>query len=641
VQGHADHIESADRRRIGNSPGGIPPPPGCSNSPLDVSGLAGIFNLDGRAADLGVLGRMLAAAAHRGPDGIGHHLDGPISLGSAVLCTTPESLRETQPLYDDLGGLAITMDGRVDNRDELKAALGATLRTETDAELVLRAYQRWGEESPRRILGDFAYVIWDSRARRLFCARDHLGLRPFYYFTDGRVFLWASELQQLFRHPSVPRRPNEGMIAEYLANQITSLEETLYQGILRLPPAHFLVVEPSGLRTQRYWDIDPSHQVRYKTDREYADHFRHAFKEAVRCRLRSQGPVAAELSGGIDSSCVVGMCQRLFHDGSVSDLGFETFSLVFPELPCDETSYLRQVVTFWGLSSSELPVLPDPEWYPECARRYLDLPDHPNCHMSDFPAALAERKGFRVILTGLGGDDWYDPLLQQSRTRRALRRLRSQPHLATVGSLLTDFVHMLRRRIRKSSDPLAPWIPDAFARRTRLAERVRRQPPDGLFASPAQKNLYSRLTSASLVHFLEMVERASARVGVEHRHPFHDRRLIELALALPPDQLQRRGQSKFILRQAMKGLVPDPILQRHTKAEFSAVGAQEYESDTIAPIFHSSRIAEQGWIDQARVTAMYREFMEKWNQGQKDCLPHVWPLDMFLGIELWFRAAFR
>jgi len=606
-----------------------------------MSGLTGICNLDGRVGDPAFIERMLGVIAHRGPDGIGHHLDGPISLGSAVLCTTPESLRETQPFYDDLGGFAITLDGRVDNRDELKYALGAALRTDTDAELVLRAYQRWGEESPRHILGDFAYVIWDSNARRLFCARDHLGLRPFYYFTDGRVFLWASEPRALFEHPAVPKRPNEGMVAEHLAGDLTNLDETLYEGILRLPPAHFLVVEPSGLRKKRYWHIDPSYQVRYKTDREYLDHFSHTFKETVRCRLRSQAPVAAELSGGIDSSCVVGMCQSLFHDGSVSDLGFETLSLVFPDLPCDETSYLRQIVTFWNLSSNEVPVLPDPEWYPECASRYLDLPDQPNFHMSDFPAVLAQRKGFRVILTGLGGDDWLTGSLGQSRVGRALRRLRSQPSAATVGSLLADGMHLLRRRIiPKFSAPIAPWIPDAFARRTCLADRVRRQPPDGLFASRAQRDLHARLTNALRIHFLEMKERASARVGVEHRHPFHDRRLIELALALPPEQLWRGDQPKFVLRQAMKGLVPDAILQRRTKAEFSAASAQVYESDRIAPLFHSSRIAEQGWIDQARVTAMYRESVEKWNQGQKDYLPHILPLNMFLGVELWFRAAF-
>jgi asparagine synthase (glutamine-hydrolysing) len=605
-----------------------------------MSGIAGIFNLDGRPADSRILRRMLEVIAHRGPNGIGQHTDGAIGLGSAVLHSTAGSRGETQPVYDDPSGLAITLDGRIDNRDELKSELRATLRTDTDAELVLGAYQRWGEESPRHILGDFAYVIRDSNARRLFCARDHLGLRPFYYFTDGRVFLWASEPRALFEHPAVPKRPNEGMVAEHLAGQITSLEETLYQGILRLPRAHFLVVEPRGLRKKRYWDIDLSHQVRYKTDREYADHFSHTFKEAVRCRMCSQGPVAAELSGGIDSSCIVGMCQSLFHDGSVPNLGFETLSLVFPDLPCDETSYLRQMVAFWNLSSNEVPVLPDAEWYSECASRYLDLPDHPNCHMSDFPAALAQRKGFRVILTGLGGDDWFDPLVQQSRTRRALRRLCAQPSPATVGSLLGDGVNMLRRRLGKPSDHPAPWIPDAFASRTCLADRIRRQPPDGLFASPVQKKLYVRLTNATLSHFLEMKERASARAGMEHRHPFHDRRLIELALALPPDQLRRGDQPKFVLRQAMKGLVPDAILQRRTKAEFSAVFAQVYESDKMAPLFHSSRIAEQGWIDQARVTAMYREFMQTWNQGQKDFLPHGWPLGMFLGIELWFRAAF-
>ena len=150
-----------------------------------MSGIAGIFNLDGRPADSRILRRMLEVIAHRGPTGIGQHTDGAIGLGSAVLHSTAGSRGETQPVYDDPSGLAITLDGRIDNRDELKSELRATLRTDTDAELVLGAYQRWGEESPRHILGDFAYVIRDSNARRLFCARDHLGLRPFYYFTDG------------------------------------------------------------------------------------------------------------------------------------------------------------------------------------------------------------------------------------------------------------------------------------------------------------------------------------------------------------------------------------------------------------------------------------------------------------------------
>jgi len=137
-----------------------------------------------------------------------------------------------------------------------------------------------------------------------------------------------------------------------------------------------------------------------------------------------------------------------------------------------------------------------------------------------------------------------------------------------------------------------------------------------------------------------MEDRAAARCGIEARHPFHDRRLIELTLALPPDQFLRLGQNKFILRQAMKGLLPEPVLQRSTKAEFSHTSAQLYECDALSSVFHSARIARNGWIDQHCVAEMFRESMERWKHSQND-LPHVWPLDSVLGIELWFRAAFR
>jgi len=610
-----------------------------------MSGFAGIYNLDGRPADSALLVSMLEAIAHRGPDGLGHRSDGPVSLGSAVLCTTPESLHEREPFYDHSSGLSIVMDGRVDNRDALNAELGASSHTATDPEIVLRAYQRWAEDSPRRILGDFAYAIWDPRARRLFCARDHFGIRPFHYFTDGHVFLWASEPHQLFHHSAVPKRPNEGMIAEYLSDNLTSFEETLYEDVLRLPPAHFLSVSPGGLRKQRYWDIDPRREIRYKTDREYADHFHSVFKETVRCRLRSHRPIAAELSGGVDSSSVVGMCRHLFHDGAAPGLGFETLSLVYPGLGCDETPYQRQVVEFCNLKSNQLPFTTDPLWYPACASRYLDIPDHPNFHMSDGLAVLAQQQGIRVVLTGQGGDHWFTFWPPESRFRRAYNRLRSQPNLATVGALSRGCLAMLCRRALASRHPTPRhptprWIPDDFALRTRLRDRLRKPPLEFSFRSRAQKAMYAALADAFQVHFQELQDRACARYQVEHRHPFHDRRIIEFALALPEDQISRNGQTKFILRQAMKGLVPEPVLQRTTKAEFSAASALVFESETIAPLFHSSLIAAQGWIDQQQVSTMYCDSMAKWRRSRNEPLPRVWPLSMVLGIELWFRAAF-
>jgi len=570
---------------------------------------------------------MISAIAHRGPDGVGYHTRGPVALGFALLATAPDDLRRSQPLQDDLSGLVLVFDGRVDNRDEIRAALGRTSRTDTDAELVLHAFQRWGEDSPGRLVGDFSYVVWNPNKRTLFCARDQLGVRPLVYYTDGTVFLCASELHQLFQHPSVPRRPNLGMIAEELSTKFASREDTLYRDISRLAPGHWLVVSPLGVRKKRYWALDLSRQVRCRTDRDYADEFFSTFREAVRCRLYSHGPVAAELSGGIDSSCVVGMCQHLFREGTASADGFETISLVFPGLPADETRWFRQVVDFWNLKSNEVLPQPDPAWFANCAKLYLDLPDSPN-GSPDLCSIVAHQKGFRVVLTGTGGDEWWGhPVVPPGRFRRAVHRLRAQPNVRGVRSVWRDFIGMARRA-RRSDARAMPWIPDAFVSSSGLSRRLARLGRNRVFADSLRTLC------------LEMRDRSSARCGVETRHPFHDRRLVEFAAALPPEQSQRCGLNKFLVRQAMKGLVPEPILQRSTKAEFSHTVAQVYECEDIAAVFRSMHIAALGWIDQGCLAAMFDEFLHQWHHGQKDCLPDAWPLVMAFGIELWFRAAF-
>ena len=177
-----------------------------------MSGIAGIFNLDGRPVDRELLGRMTDVIAYRGPDRGGIWSDGPVGLGHRMLCTTPESLRETQPLRDERADLCLVLDGRVDNRDELRGALlarGARPRDDTDAELVLRAYEVWGEECPKHIIGDFAFAVWDGRRRQLFCARDAIGVRPFFYHLNGQTFMFGTEVRQFFEDPTVRRRPNE------------------------------------------------------------------------------------------------------------------------------------------------------------------------------------------------------------------------------------------------------------------------------------------------------------------------------------------------------------------------------------------------------------------------------------------------
>lgn len=626
-----------------------------------MSGLVGVYHLDGRPVDVALLRRMTAVIAHRGPDGAGHWIDGPVGLGHAALRATPESLRETQPLADETGALCLALDGRVDNRDELAAALkaeGARLRDDTDAELVLRAYERWEERCPERILGDFAFVIWDRRHRRLFCARDPLGLKPFYYHTDGRTFRWASEPRPLFEDTTVAREPNEGMIGEYLADEITSRNETLYRDVYRLPPAHLLLVGPGGVRIRRYWDVDPARTIRYRTDAEYAEHLAVVFREAVRCRLRSRGPVGVALSGGLDSSAVLGVAQSLVREGAVADAGLEAFSMRFPGLPCDEGGYIEDVLRMWGVKSHAVRVpAADAACYAEQARRYHDFPDYPNGAVADPLKALAREQGVRVLLTGFGGDEWLSghvyhtaDLLRRFRVLGAIRQTRLDSRVDGIvlpalpvlrlglWPLLPDAARLrIRRALGRARAP--GWIDGGFARRIRLTERLD-PPADRRFPTVAQEQIYRIATGGTQVHGDEIEERATSRFGIEQRHPFNDRRVLEFALAIPEEQRWRGDQPKFLLRQAMRAILPQTVRQRATKAEFSVLFVKALQAQGGGRLFEALATAPLGWLDLAHVRRMYRRMAELYARGDERYTRFVGPLWMIFGIDLWFKTVF-
>src|SRR5215470_13274742 len=195
-----------------------------------MSGISGLLALDGGEADASSLRRMTAALAHRGRDGQATWQSAPIAMGHQAFWTTPEARHEIQPWRHPSGHVVVTLDGRIDNRRELHDALAARgwpPRAGHDAELVLRAYECWGEDFARELVGDFAVAIWDAPARRLVCARDPLGVKPFYYYSDGRSFRWSSESQAILADPAVPRRPHEGMVAEMLSGHLVSSTETL------------------------------------------------------------------------------------------------------------------------------------------------------------------------------------------------------------------------------------------------------------------------------------------------------------------------------------------------------------------------------------------------------------------------------
>ena len=237
-----------------------------------MSAIAGIIHFDGMHVPPGQVEKMTAAMAYRGPDGIRHWTKDSVALGQCMLHTTKESLEESQPLTNEDESLVLVMDGRVDNWEELRKDLlarNAVLRDRSDAELVLRAYELWGRECLQRIDGDFALVIWDARRQVAFCARDRMGNKPFNYHWNGKTLVFASELHAILALPWVSQTLNEGVLAEFLAAEWYSRDETMWNGVMRLVAAHCMQVGNGGPGIERYWEPDLWGILPYSKDEEY------------------------------------------------------------------------------------------------------------------------------------------------------------------------------------------------------------------------------------------------------------------------------------------------------------------------------------------------------------------------------------
>ena len=621
-----------------------------------MGGFAVIYTLDGRPADRAMFERMLSAIAHRGPDGCGRWIEGPLAMGYQMFHTTPEAVREAQPLADPSGRYRMVFDGRVDNREELAGAIraqGVALRDDTDAELALRAYEGFGADAPRRIIGDFALVIWDALKRELFCARDPIGIRPFHYFCDGRTFIAATELQQIFADPSVSHEADEGVVGEYLAGTLKGREDTLFRHVKRLPAAHRMTVGVNGVSTRAYFELEQHKTIRYRDDAEYAEHFREIFGEAVRCRMRTIGGLGAHLSGGLDSTSVVGMASWLRREGKVAEAPFETFSLLFDHPELDERAYIFETVEMLGLTANyPEPVPVDLPMCVEAVRRYRDFTEYPNGGMWNRVWPAARARGIRVLLSGTGSDEWlsgsphaYADLLRTGQWRKlghSVREDSSRMPKAGDRNAMDFFLRhalwpLMPLAVRKfarglRSEPIVPeFISPEFARRIGLADRMQSEPRRPRGMTFGQFVLYESFNSGWVAHGVDIFDRSTARFGVEERHPFHDRRLYEFLMAIPDEQRARDFRRKYILRNAMRGLAPEAVLARRDKADFSILFIEALERMGGEQLFNSMALEAAGWINRAKFQQAYRARSANYIES------NIWPLWTVFALELWYR----
>ena len=279
---------------------------------LSMSSITGILYRDRRLINQETILKMNNSLSHRGPDGSAFWNIGSVAIGHQMLYTTKESLHEILPFYDDKTDLAITADARIDNRHDLAIELDIVDDENiSDSYFILKSYEKWGELCPKHLLGDFAFAIWDNNENKLFCARDHMGVKPFYYYLNENIFIFSTEIKALFTLSEVPKELNEKKLALYLNRDILDKELTFYKDIKSLPGAHKLIITSENFVNEIYWKLDPNFNLKMDTEEDYANAFRELFAEAVKCRLRSHYPIGFELSGGLDSSSIVCMAKKI------------------------------------------------------------------------------------------------------------------------------------------------------------------------------------------------------------------------------------------------------------------------------------------------------------------------------------------
>jgi asparagine synthase (glutamine-hydrolysing) len=619
-----------------------------------MSAIAGLIQFDGAPVDPVTIRRIAARLRLRAPDRVSSWIGDSAALFHATVAVTPGSETEQQPIVGKQSGLVITFDGRLDNRDELIDQL-ALDRGCTDAAVVLAAAETWGDGTASRLLGDFALAAWNPRTRRLMCARDITGVRTLHYRVGAGWIAFASALDVVVAGIAPLPAINEGMAAEYLASFIVSQRDTLFQDVFRLPAAHCLTASSAGRSLERYWTPDPKHTVRYAGDAQFEEHLRDLMQHSVACRLRTPRPVAVMLSGGIDSSAVTAVAASLVRERAAAATGIETLSLSV-EGAGDERHYFEQVCAHCRVPSHRINEQPprSGQFFEEISLD-LDAQIYPHSPTVDRLRARARELGARVLLTGMGGDDWlgtspaaYADLVKQGAVVALGRRLRADAASADflgwrdtirlgLWPLVPPAIQQLTRRVLGRGRAPA-WIAPAFASHAALDERLSAFRPELRFPSYEIEDMWFLGTVGMTVHASETVTRGGDRFGIEHWHPYRDRRIIEFGLGLPPEQLWRDGRPKDLLRRAMAPLVPAQVATRTTSpaADHTFMHAIEAELERAAS--RPLEVVRRGWVDAQRVAALEQDTRAHFNSGRPGFASGARILWGILAVNLWLEA---
>ncbi len=640
-----------------------------------MCGIAGLYAPDARAPERGELERMIAALHHRGPDGRGYFVDGPVGLAHARLSII-DLAGGAQPIHNEDASVQVVFNGEIFNYLELRASLeraGHRFYTHSDTEVIVHLYEMHGEGFVEHLNGQFAIALWDAKTRSLVLARDRAGIRPLFYTEARGRLAFASEVKALFALPEVERRLDPQALGELFTYWAPLETHSAYARVQALAPGHVLVARGAERRLRRYWDwsFDRVDSAAVRPLADCIEEARALLIDAVRLQLRADVPVGAYLSGGLDSSAITSLIRHY------TDTPLRTFSLTFEDAEFDESAHQRSLVRFLGTDHTALRcrkrdiarLFPRAIWHAET----------PIVRTAPAPlmllSACVRAQGYKVVLTGEGADEifaGYD-LFKEARIRRFWARQpqstwrprlldRLYPYLAHSPAAVRAFTqrffgegldqaqapwfgHLPRwnttRRIWQFFSPALREVLGASAPEAAIAPTL----PDRIAGwTPLGRDQYVEAHTLLSGYLLSAQgDRMAMASSIEARFPFLDHRLIEFANRLPPEYKMMGLNEKFILKQAMAGLLPEDVRTRGKQPyrspdslSFFVDGAPA--ADYVAELMSESRIAAAGYFEPVAVRKLYEKCRAGRAIGFADNMAFVGVLSTMLADALLVRG---
>jgi asparagine synthase (glutamine-hydrolysing) len=626
-----------------------------------INGIA-FSSRSGRRVEAGLLTRMRDCLTHRGPDDSGLYAQGRVGLGHRRLSIVDVAAGH-QPMTNEDDTLRIVYNGEIYNHADFREGLearGHRYRTHCDTETILHLYEEEGARAVESLRGMFAFAIWDERKDELFVARDRLGVKPLYYVhrDDGSLF-FASEIKSLLAAGAVRPEINYPALPDYLANHATSGEETLFRGVKRLLPGHTLLWRDGEVRVEKYWDLKYSggDDGRRRSEADYVAEWSEMFRTSVRLRLMADVPLGMFLSGGIDSSAIAAVMS-----GMVSE-PIKTFSVAFAEREANELHYARMVSERFGTDHHEVVV--SPEEFFAALPKLIWHEDEPLAHPASVPLYFVSRlaaEHVKVVLTGEGSDEMLAGYYRYRKTVYNLSFGEKYQRLAPAP--LRDLVRRriealpagsaVRRKLTRTFLCLPADIESlyfdnfgVFGRRLQhelltpaARERVGHLDPyagaRGLLAQTDADSLLNRLlyadTKTYLHELLMKQDQMSMAASIESRVPFLDHKLVELTARLPERMKLRGMTTKHILREAMKGVLPEPILTRSKMGFPVPLGA--WFRGPFRPLVDEYVLGERALGRGLFDADFVRGLVARHQTGAENHAERLW---MLLNFEMWQR----